>query len=135
MAPKRQIPGYAHRGQYTCLRRIPTPDDDSATCGKEVPQGELTHATLNSLKGPYLALCLGCRADLDREFASWAEASVGNARLVADLFKLNGGTMISKKELRRVLLEHNALEPGQVGPLSRKDEAEAVRLMTLSQSD
>lgn len=119
-------PGYAQVGQYACKRLLADPETGRRrSCGKEVPEGELTWSALNDRSGDYLALCLGCRAELDEVHEDFATASVGTARLLASNEKLPTGILVSHTALREVLLESGE-EVSKNGPLTTDQKLRAV---------
>ncbi|MFH9606884.1 hypothetical protein [Streptomyces sp. NPDC017448] len=96
-------------------------------CGKPVPPGELTHLSLNSRSGHYLALCAECRTDLEEEMLHWMAARVGVGQLQSALLELPNKELVSHGDLRKVLIENGALTRKQ-GPLTQEELEYAVEL-------
>lgn len=121
-------PGWAQEGQYKCLvNRYDQEADEAFICGKDVPEGELTHVALNSRSGQYLALCTKHREALEETMEEWLSASVGFGRLLASLTQLRGGRLVSHTELREILMEHGDAVPKN-GPLTDEQQVRAVLL-------
>jgi hypothetical protein len=130
MAPRKQRPGYASRGQYQCRRNTYDPATRKilSVCLKPVPPGELTYVAVNTLSGHYLALCKGCRKELDGVMEEWISASEGSARLLAELTKLPNGELVSETALRELLDEVGERDADKKGPLSATERKRAIEL-------
>lgn len=124
----KQRAGYAAAGQYTCKGNwTDRQTKEIVVCGKPVPEGELTHLSLNVRSGSYLALCVECRVDLEEELLPWLAAQVGVGRLLSDLTELPNKELVSHSDLKQVLVDHQKLEL-KPGPLSPEQQLVAVEL-------
>lgn len=131
MAPRKQVPGYALPGQYNCRRNVYDAETKKITsiCMKPVPEGELTWLSLNSPKGDYLAICSDCRAELGAVIEEFVAASLGTARLVADLLALPNGQLISEKTLRERLDEAGIRDASKTGLLTEEERSLGLELV------
>lgn len=130
MAPRKQRPGVAARGQFQCRRNTYDPETQQITgvCLKPVPEGELTYLALNALSGHYLALCEDCREELTTVIDEWLGASLGAARLLADLSEMPDGTLVSEHTLREALDADGVRAKSKGGPLTESERSIAVGL-------
>lgn len=131
MTPRVQRPGYAAAGQYFCRSHTYNPTTRKVTgiCGKPVPAGELPHLAYNSTQGDYLALCGDCRAELAEMVEDFVGASLGTARLLADLVALPTGELVSEADIREVLARKEKRKRDKKGPLSAAERKVGLDLL------